>query len=47
MDGFPAWVGTSGPPPAGVGANLVMGYFDGNTTTAIWNYAQVFRAQRQ
>jgi phospholipase C len=42
MDGFPAWVGTSGPPPAGVGANLVMGYFDGNTTTAIWNYAQYF-----
>jgi phospholipase C len=42
MDGFPAWVGTSGPPPVGVGANLVMGYFDGNTTTAIWNYAQHF-----
>jgi phospholipase C len=42
MDGFPAWVGTSGPPPAGVGANLVMGYFDGNTTTALWNYAQNF-----
>jgi len=42
IDGFPAWVGTSGPPPAGVGANLVMGYFDGNTTTAIWNYAQYF-----
>ena len=44
MDGFPAWVGTSGPPPAGL-ANpngLVMGYFDGNTTTAIWNYAQHF-----
>jgi phospholipase C len=42
MDGFPAWVGTSGPPPAAVGANLVMGYFDGNTTTALWNYAQYF-----
>jgi phospholipase C len=42
MDGFPAFVGTSGPPPAGIGARLVMGYFDGNTTTAIWNYAQHF-----
>jgi phospholipase C len=42
MDGFPAFVGTAGPPPAGTGANLVMGYFDGNTTTAIWNYAQHF-----
>ena len=44
MDGFPAWVGTSGPPPAGLAnpKGLVMGYFDGNTTTAIWNYAQHF-----
>jgi phospholipase C len=44
MDGFPAWVGTSAPPPAGLANNqaLVMGYFDGNTTTAIWNYAQNF-----
>ena len=43
MDGFPAWVGTSGPPPAGVGSQaLVMGYFDGNTVTALWNYAQHF-----
>ncbi|MGY4432198.1 phospholipase C [Bradyrhizobium sp. F1.13.1] len=44
MDGFPAWVGTKAPPPAGL-ANpnaLVMGYFDGNTTTALWNYAQNF-----
>jgi len=41
MDGFPAWVGTAGPPPAGVtGAKLVMGYYDGNTVTALWNYAQ-------
>ena len=23
-----------------LGANVVMGYYDGNTTTAIWNYAQ-------
>jgi phospholipase C len=43
MDGFPAFVGTSGPPPAGVGTKaLVMGYFDGNTVTAMWNYAQYF-----
>jgi phospholipase C len=43
MDGFPAWVGTAGPPPAGVTTTaLVMGYFDGNTVTALWNYAQNF-----
>jgi phospholipase C len=42
MDGFPAWVGTAGPPPAGIGKGLVMGYYDGNTTTALWNYAQNF-----
>ena len=49
MDGFPAWVGTTGgppnnsplPPPAAVlTKGLVMGYFDGNTVTALWNYAQ-------
>jgi phospholipase C len=41
MDGFPAWVGTAGPPPVGVNNKaLVMGYFDGNTVTALWNYAQ-------
>jgi phospholipase C len=43
MDGFPAYVGTQGPPPAGIGTKgLVMGYFDGNTVTALWNYAQHF-----
>ena len=43
MDGFPAFVGTAGPPPAGIGTKgLVMGYFDGNTVTALWNYAQNF-----
>jgi phospholipase C len=43
MDGFPAWVGAAGPPPVGIGSKaLVMGYFDGNTTTALWNYAQNF-----
>src|SRR5262249_4394908 len=49
MDGFPAWVGTTGgppnnsplPPPATVATKgLVMGYYDGNTVTALWNYAQ-------
>jgi phospholipase C len=43
MDGFPAWVGTPGPPPAGITTTaLVMGYYDGNTVTAMWNYAQHF-----
>jgi len=43
MDGFPRWVGTAGPPPAGVTTKgLVMGYYDGNTVTALWNYAQHF-----
>ncbi len=43
MDGFPAYVGTQGPPPSGIGTKgLVMGYFDGNTVTALWNYAQHF-----
>jgi len=43
MDGFPAFVGTAGPPPAGIGSKaLVMAYFDGNTVTALWNYAQHF-----
>jgi phospholipase C len=34
MDLFPAF--------ASSGGNEVMGYFDGNTVTALWNYAQVF-----
>jgi phospholipase C len=47
MDGFPAFVGTAGPPPVAPPAavntkGLVMGYFDGNTVTALWNYAQHF-----
>jgi phospholipase C len=43
MDLFPKFVGTAGPPPAGIGSKaLVMGYFDGNTVTALWNYAQHF-----
>ena len=27
---------------AGLGKGLVMGYYDGNTVTALWNYAQNF-----
>jgi phospholipase C len=45
MDAFPASVGTAGPPPAGSNPifatdGLTMGYYDGNTVTAYWNYAQ-------
>ncbi len=46
MDLFPSEVGTAGPPPGGSGPTgtkgLVMGYYDGNTVTALWNYAQHF-----
>jgi phospholipase C len=49
MDAFPASVGVAGPPPAPgpVGSffgttGLNMGYYDGNTVTALWNYAQRF-----
>jgi phospholipase C len=44
MDAFPASVGTAGPPPSGTPiastTGLTMGYYDGNTVTALWNYAQ-------
>ncbi|HEX4020516.1 MAG TPA: alkaline phosphatase family protein [Acidobacteriaceae bacterium] len=41
MDSFPEYTGTPGPPPNGQTTNgLVMGYYDGNTVTALWNYAQ-------
>jgi phospholipase C len=44
MDLFPAHTGTAG--KGGTGAfdttGLVMGYYDGNTATAMWNYAQHF-----
>jgi phospholipase C len=41
MDSFPEYTGTPGPPPTGQTNNgLVMGYYDGNTVTALWNYAQ-------
>jgi len=46
MDLFPLYTGIAGPPPSGSGVTqtngLVMGYFDGNTVTGIWNYAQNF-----
>ena len=47
MDSFPKFIGTAGPPPAPPPAavatkGLTMGYYDGNTVTALWNYAQHF-----
>ena len=46
MDLFPLFAGTAGPPPAGGGVlattGLNLGYYDGNTVTALWNYAQHF-----
>jgi phospholipase C len=52
MDLFPLRVGTAGPPPSAglpplagsivTTTGLNMGYFDGNTVTALWNYAQHF-----
>lgn len=47
MDKFPESVGsgTSTEFPCddlGLGTGLVMGYYDGNTVTALWNYAQHF-----
>ena len=34
--------GSSIPCDYGKGTGLVMGYYDGNTVTALWNYAQNF-----
>src|SRR5260370_27882810 len=46
MDLFPLFVGKSGPPTVGTGipstTGLNLGYFDGNTVTDMWNYAQHF-----
>jgi len=45
MDLFPLSVGVGScndPYNWGKGNGLVMGYFDGNTVTALWNYAQRF-----
>ncbi len=42
MDKFPQATGLAGPGcyDYGKGKGVVMGYFDGNTVTALWNYAQ-------
>jgi phospholipase C len=46
LDLFPMATGTAGPPPSAIPqastTGLVMGYYDGNTVTALWNYAQHF-----
>ena len=44
MDRFVETVGVGGPGcfDYGLGPGLVMGYYDGSTVTAIWNYAQHF-----
>jgi len=44
MDQFPKWAGVGAPgcPDYTLGKNLVMAYYDGNTVTALWNYAQNF-----
>ena len=49
MDNFPGTIGVSESAFCNVSfsyghlnGDLVMGYFDGNTVTALWNYAQVF-----
>ncbi|MGB9188200.1 MAG: phospholipase C [Methylovirgula sp.] len=44
MDLFPEYTGNAGTGGTGVfdTKGLVMGYFDGNTVTALWNYAQHF-----
>src|ERR1700693_5703444 len=41
MDSFPFATGVGGT-PSGFGKSLVMGYYDGNTVAAMWNYAQRF-----
>jgi phospholipase C len=47
MDKFPQFTGvacanTTYPSLAPYGTSVVMGYYDGNTVTALWNYAQFF-----
>jgi phospholipase C len=44
MDAFPATVGSGSCSgfDYGHGKGVVMGYYDGNTVTALWNYAQHF-----
>jgi phospholipase C len=45
MDLFPKYTGTAGPPPGDGGGvegtkGAVMGFYDGNTVSAMWSYAQ-------
>ena len=47
MDKFPQFTGvackeSAYPSVSSYGAGIVMGYYDGNTVTALWNYAQYF-----
>jgi phospholipase C len=46
MDLFPAYTGTAGPPPGAppiaTTKGLVMAYYDGNTVSALWNWAQQY-----
>lgn len=45
MDKFVQFLGVGSDgscPDYGYGPSLVMGYYDGNTVTALWNYAQAF-----
>jgi phospholipase C len=43
MDAFPEFTGVPGPPPStDTTTGLAMGYYDGNTVTALWNYAQQY-----
>ena len=41
MDAFPSSTG-NGDAPKGFGKSVVMGHYDGDTVTALWNYAQHF-----
>ena len=51
LDLFPEFVGTAGPPPPGGGVTstngLNLGYFDGNTVTAILELRSAFCHERQ
>jgi phospholipase C len=46
MDLYPEFTGSAGPPPgappAATTKGLVMAYYDGNTVSALWSYAQSF-----
>ncbi len=48
-DRFPKYTGQGmiGGPASFMTPAIVMGYFDGNTVTALWNYAQHFAHERQ